>query len=221
LNKPQNILLSNLTKYRCHKETFFLDYLPDEVFINLETKDRIEYRKLRENYQIIESKSLQILTLQEEIKKKKLLVQKLKKQIAISKSKDSYLDKMNLAKENLEDIITKFHFSISIGLRTHKKKAKGLSQPKYYLRITAFNKRFKNLYIGSSDKIKTTLANIYNKPYNNFNSEELKGELKVLYSVYIRNYIFKNSWDIFFNSKHSLKDIELWASEIGNEIYRW
>ena len=213
--------MSNLLKYRCNKESFFLDYLPDEVFINLEKKDRIEYRKLRENYQIIESKSLQILTLQEEIKKKKLLVQKLKKQIATSKSKDSYLDKMNLAKENLEDIITKFHFSISIGLRTHKKKAKGLSQPKYYLRITASNKRFKNLYIGSSDKIKTTLANIYNKSYNNFNSEELKVELKVLYSVYVRNYIFKNSWDIFFNSKHSLKDIELWSNDIGNEIYRW
>ena len=63
-------MLSNLLKYRCHKETFFLDYLPDEVFINLEKNDRIEYRKLRENYQIIESKSLQIHNLQEEIKKK-------------------------------------------------------------------------------------------------------------------------------------------------------
>jgi hypothetical protein len=62
--------LSNLLKYRCYKDNFFLDYLPDEVFINLEKKDRIEYRKLRENYKIIESKSLQILSLQKEIKKK-------------------------------------------------------------------------------------------------------------------------------------------------------
>ena len=54
----KNILLSNLLKYRSYKETFFLDYLPDEVFINLKTQERIEYRKLRENYQIIESKSL-------------------------------------------------------------------------------------------------------------------------------------------------------------------
>ncbi len=66
-----------------------------------------------------------------------------------------------------------------------------------------------------------SLAKIYNKSYNNFNSEELKTELNALYSVYIRNYIFKNSWDKFFESKHSLKDIELWSSEIGNEIYRW
>ena len=95
--------MSNLLKYRSYKETFFLDYLPDEVFINLKKKERIEYRKLRENYQIIESKSSQILTLLEEIRKKQLLVQKLKKQITPSKSKDSYLDKMNLAKENLED----------------------------------------------------------------------------------------------------------------------
>ena len=213
--------MSNLLKYRSYKETFFLDYLPDEVFINLKKKERIEYRKLRENYQIIESKSLQILTLQEEIRKKQLLVQKLKKQITPSKSKDSYLDKMNLAKENLEDIINKYQFSISIGLRTHKTKSKVQSNPKFYLRVTSFDKRFKNLYIGSSEKIKNLLTKIYNKSYNNFSNEELKVELKVLYSVYIRNYIFKNTWDKFFDSKHSLKVIELWSSEIGNEIYRW
>tara|TARA_A200000113_G_scaffold165702_1_gene150329 strand:- start:421 stop:1062 length:642 start_codon:yes stop_codon:yes gene_type:complete len=213
--------LSNLLKYRSYKETFFLDYLPDEVFINLKKKERIEYRKLRENYQIIESKSLQILTLQEEIRKKQLLVQKLKKQITPSKSKDSYLDKMNLAKENLEDIINKYQFSISVGLRTHKKKSKIQSNPKFYLRVTAFDKRFKNLYIGSSEKIKSSLTKIHNKSFNNFSSEELKLELKVLYSVYIRNYIFKNTWDKFFDFKHSLKEIELWCSEIGNEIYRW
>lgn len=213
--------MSNILKYRSYKETFFLDYLPDEVFINLKKKERIEYRKLRENYQIIESKSLQILTLQEEIRKKQLLVQKLKKQISPSKSKDSYLDKMNLAKENLGEIINNFQFSISIGLRTHKTKPKTQSNPKFYIRVTAFDKRFKNLYVGSSEKLMLSLAKIYNKSYNNFNSEELKTELKVLYSVYIRNYIFKNSWDKFFESKHSLKDIELWSSEIGNEIYRW
>ena len=213
--------MSNLLKYRSYKETFFLDYLPDEVFINLNKKERIEYRKLRENYQIIESKSLQILTLQEEIRKKQLLVQKLKKQISPSKSKDSFLDKMNLAKENLEDIINKYQFSISVGLRTHKTKSKIQSNPKFYIRVTAFDKRFKNLYIGSSKKIKSSLTKIHNKSYDNFSSEELKVELKVLYSVYIRNYIFKNTWDKFFDSKHSLKEIELWCSEIGNEIYRW
>ena len=213
--------MSNLLKYRCYKETFFLDYLPDEVFINLEKKDRIEYRKLRENYKIIESKSLQILALQKEIKKKQLLIQKIKNQIAPSKSKDSYVDKMNSAKENLVDIFTNFQFSISIGLRTHKTKAKGHSHPKFYLRVTAFDKRYKNLYIGSSDKIKSSLSNIYNKSYNDIDSEKFKDEIKVLYSVYIRNYIWKNTWDKFFDSKHSLKEIELWSSEIGNEIYRW
>ena len=213
--------MSNLLQYRSYKETFFLDYLPDEVFINLKKKERIEYRKLRENYQIIESKSLQILTLQGEIRKKQLQVQKLKNQITASRSKDSYLDKMNLAKENLEDIINNFQFSISIGLRTHKTKSKIQSNPKFYLRVTAFDKRFKNIYIGSSDKIKISLAKIHNKSFNNLNSEELKLELKVLYSVYTRNYIFKNSWGKFFDYKHSLDDIELWSTEIGNEMYRW
>ena len=195
--------------------------MPDEVFISLEKNDRIEYRKLRENYQIIESKSSQILSLQEDIRRKQLLVHKLKNQIAPSNSKDSYLDKMNLAKENLEDIITKFQFSISIGLRTHNTKAKGFSQPKYYLRITAFDKRFKNLYVGSSKKINISLAKIYNKSYNNFKSEELKTELKVLYSVYIRNYIWKKNWDLFFSNKHSLFDLEQWSNNMGNEMFRW
>ena len=213
--------MSNLLKYRCYKDKFFLDYLPDEFFINLEKNDRIEYRKLRENYKIIESKSLQILALQNEIKQKQLLIQKIKNQIKPSKSKDSYVDKMNSAKENLEDIITNFQFSLSIGLRTHKTKAKGLSSPKFYLRVTASDKRYKNLYIGSSDKIKSSLSNIYNKSYNDIDSEKLKDEIKVLYSVYIRNYIWKNTWDKFFGSKHSLKEIELWSSVIGNEIYRW
>ena len=213
--------MSNLLKYRCYKDKFFLDYLPDEFFINLEKKERIEYRKLRENYKIIESKSLQILALQNEIKQKQLLIQKIKNQIKPSKSKDSYVDKMNSAKENLEDIIKNFQFSISIGLRTHKTKSKGFSSPKFYLRVTAFDKRYKNLYIGSSDKIKSSLSNIYNKSYNNVDSENLKDEIKVLYSVYIRNYIWKNNLDKFFDSKHSLKEIELWSSVIGNEIYRW
>jgi hypothetical protein len=128
---------------------------------------------------------------------------------------------MNLAKENLEDIIKNYKFSISIGLRIHNKKSKVQSNPKFYLRVTAFDKRYKNLYIGSSEKIKTSLTKIHNKSYNNFSSEELKVELKLLYSVYIRNFIFKNSWDKFFDSKHSLKEIELWSSEIGSEIYRW
>ena len=164
---------------------------------------------------------MQILALQKEIKKKQLLIQKIKNQIAPSKSKDSYVDKMNSAKENLVDIFTNFQFSISIGLRTHKTKAKGHSHPKFYLRVTAFDKRYKNLYIGSSDKIKSSLSNIYNKSYNDIDSEKFKDEIKVLYSVYIRNYIWKNTWDKFFDSKHSLKEIELWSSEIGNEIYRW
>ena len=213
--------MSNLLKYRCYKERFFLDYLPDEIFINLEKKDRVEYRKLRENYQIIESKSSEILSLQQEIRKNQVLIQKLRNQISLSKSRDTYLDKMNFAKENLADIITKYQCSISIGLRTHKKKVKSRSNPKFYLRVTAFDKRFKNLYIGSSEKIKISLANIYKKSFNNLNNEELKSELKVLYSVYTRNFLWKNTWDNFFGSKHSLKELELWSIEIGSEIYRW
>ena len=213
--------MSNILKYRCNKEKFFLDYLPDEFFIKLENKERIEYRKIRENHQIIESKSLEITALKKEIKKKQALVKKLKNQITPSKSNRSYFDKMNEAKKNLADIFNKYQFSISVGLRTHKPSSNKPSLPKFYLRITANDKRFKNLYIGSSEKIKITLSNIYNQSFNNFNNEQLKAELKVLYAVYTRNFIWKNSWDIFFDSKHSLKDLEIWCNDMGNDIFRW
>tara|TARA_Y100001933_G_scaffold261433_1_gene316149 strand:+ start:767 stop:1408 length:642 start_codon:yes stop_codon:yes gene_type:complete len=213
--------LSNILKYRCNKEKFFLDYLPDEFFIKLENKERIEYRKIRENHQIIESKSLEITALKKEIKKKQALVKKLKNQITPSKSNRSYFDKMNEAKKNLAEIINKYQFSISIGLRTHKTSSNKPSLPKFYLRITASEKRFKNLYIGSSERIKISLSNIYNQSFNNLNNEQLKAELKVLYSVYTRNFIWKNSWDIFFDSKHSLKDLEIWCNDMGNDIFRW
>ena len=213
--------MSNILKYRCNKESFFLDYLPDEFFIKLNKKERIEYRKIRENFKIIERKSSEILSLKEDIRKKQALLKKLKNQISPSKSKSSYLDKMNLAKENLAEIITKYQFFISIGLRIHKTKTNSLSLPKFYLRITSFNKRFKNLYIGSAEKIKISLSSIYNQSFSNHSNEQLKAELKVLYSVYIRNFIWKNSWDIFFDSKHSLKDLEGWSNEMGNDIFRW
>ena len=76
-------------------------------------------------------------------------------------------------------------------------------------------------YHVSSEKIKITLSNIYNQSFNNFNNEQLKAELKVLYAVYTRNFIWKNSWDIFFDSKHSLKDLEIWCNDMGNDIFRW
>ena len=213
--------MSNILKYRCNKESFFLDYLPDEFFIKLENKERIEYRKIRENHQIIETKSLEITALKKEIKKKQALVKKLKNQITPSKSNRSYFDKMTEAKKNLAEIINKYQFSISIGLRTHKTSSNKPSLPKFYLRITANDKRFKNLYIGSSEKIKISLSNIYNQSFSNFNNEQLKAELKVLYAVYTRNFIWKNSWDIFFDSKHCLKDLEFWCNKMGNDIFRW
>ena len=213
--------MSNLLKYRCYKETFFLDYLPDEVFINLQKKDRIEYRKLRENYQIIESKSLQILNLNEEIIKKQLLVKTLKNQITPSNSKDSYLDTMNLAKENLEDIINNFQFSISIGLRTHKTKSKIQSNPKFYLRVTAYNKKFKNIYIGGDNKVKALLKEIHHSSFDEFNKIQLRSELLLLYTVYTRNFIWNNSWEVFFESKHSIENLKKWARDLGNDIYRW
>lgn len=221
MSKPQNKLLSKLLKYRCYKESFFLDYLPDEIFMNLEKKDRVEYRKLRENHQIIEKKSSKIKALQEEIRIKQIALQNLKSQIEPSISKDSHLDEMNLSKFKLADIIAKFNFSLSIGQRIHKTKTNKSSQPKFYMRITASDKRFKNLYVGSSKKIIISLANIYHEPYTSFSVEELKSELKLLYSVYVRNFVWNNSWDLFFDSKHTLKDLELWSNEIGSEIYRW
>ena len=127
--------------------------------------------------------------------------------------------RINKAEKVLSPLIQNLRFSISVGLRYYNSKNK--KNPKFYLRIKSFNNSYKNIYIGSENNIKKTLKNITNKSFKSYDIDELKPELKLLYSVYTRYFVWKNSWKKFFNSKHSLKELEIWSKEMGSEMYRW
>ncbi|GIR58705.1 MAG: hypothetical protein CM15mP65_12860 [Crocinitomicaceae bacterium] len=45
-----NLIRFRMLDYYSKNKTFFLDYLPDEFFINLNDRQRINYRIVRENH---------------------------------------------------------------------------------------------------------------------------------------------------------------------------
>ena len=211
--------MSKILKYRCKSEVFFKDYLPDEFFINLTEQQRISFRELRENYLLLEKSSKEIEKIRKEIKLKYNYIKSLEKKMGDKKIPFSINGRINKAEKVLSPLIQNLRFSISVGLRYYNSKNK--KNPKFYLRIKSFNNSYKNIYIGSENNIKKTLKNITNKSFKSYDIDELKPELKLLYSVYTRYFVWKNSWKKFFNSKHSLKEVEIWSKEMGSEMYRW
>lgn len=211
--------MSKILKYRCKSEVFFKDYLPDEFFINLTEQQRISFRELRENYLLLEKSSKEIEKIRKEIKLKYNSIKSLEKKMGDKKIPFSINGRINKAEKVLSPLIQNLRFSISVGLRYYNSKNK--KNPKFYLRIKSFKNSYKNIYIGSENNIKKTLKNITNKSFKSYDIDELKPELKLLYSVYTRYFVWKNSWKKFFNSKHSLKEVEIWSKEMGSEMYRW
>ena len=75
--------MKNILNYRAREEKFFLDYLPDELFINLTEPQRINFRKLRENHLLIQKAESEIQDLYSEIKEKIIAAVLVKKAITI------------------------------------------------------------------------------------------------------------------------------------------
>ena len=213
--------MSRLLKYRAETEKFFKDYLPDEMFIKFSSENRILFRKYRENNKIIESKENEILILQNQIKTHSKQIKKLQNQIGSPNKKSSFNGKMISARNKLLKVSNDYKFNLSVGIRYHNYKIKDEKNSKFYLRVTAYNKKFKNIYIGGDKKVKALLKEIHHSSFDEFNKIQLKSELSLLYSVYTRNFIWNNSWEVFFESKHNTENLIKWAKELGNEIYRW
>ena len=213
--------MSRLLKYRAETEKFFKDYLPDEMFIKFSSENRILFRKYRENNKIIESKEYEILILQNQIKTHSKQIKKLQNQIGSQNKKSSFNGKMIFARNKLLKVSNDYKFNLSVGVRYPNYKIKYEKNSKFYLRITAYNKKFKNIYIGGDNKVKALLKEIHHSSFDEFNKIQLKSELSLLYSVYTRNFIWNNSWEVFFERKHNTENLIKWAKELGNEIYRW
>lgn len=211
--------MSRLLKYRCESEVFFKDYLPDEFFINLSDEQRISFRKLRENHILLLEKSKELAILKKEIIEKRKKLKKLTANIGNKNLKNSIKGKLSMNTQPLKSLSKLFEFSVSVGLRYHNSKNK--KNPKFYLRVKSHDNNFKNIYVGRPNDIKKSLFKIRNFSFENYNNDDLKLEIRLLYTVYIRYFVWKNNWKIFFNQKHQLNDVEQWCLSMSNEFLRW
>lgn len=211
--------MSRLLKYRCESEVFFKDYLPDEFFINLSEEQRISFRKLRESHLLVEIKNKELAILKKEINEKRKKLKKLKDNIGNKNLKNSIKGKLSMNTQPLKSLSKLFEFSVSVGLRYHNSKNK--KNPKFYLRVKSHDNNFKNIYVGRPNDIKKSLFKIRNFSFENYNNDDLKLEIRLLYTVYIRYFVWKNNWKIFFNQKHQLNDVEQWCLSMSNEFLRW
>ena len=207
--------------YYSKKKIFFLDYLPDEFFINLNDRERIKYRIVRENHAEYTKIKEEISALDFEIKQKKQRIKALKKKMIGTIERPGFKLIMEAAKKDLEPLMDLYSFSLSIGFRIHKTKKKSAASPKLYLRVQNYERRFKNIYVGNIDYAKTFLSDVSNLSPENKSIDEIKEEIKYVYSAYIRNYIWKNNWDDFFNEKHDLDAVKDWSIQMGSDRFRW
>ena len=211
--------MSRLLKYRCESEVFFKDYLPDEFFINLSEEQRISFRKLRESHLLVQEKNKKLAILKKEIKKKQKELKDLTASIGTKNHPNSHKGKLHVASQSLQELSKLFKFSISVGLRYHDTSLK--KNPKFYLRVKSHDNNFKNIYVGRPNDIKKSLFKIRNFSFESYNNDDLKLEIRLLYTVYIRNFVWGKNWKTFFNQKHQLKDVEQWCLSMSNEFLRW
>ena len=213
--------MSNISEYYAKNKEFLIDYLPDELFINLNDRQRINYRIVRENSVQMQNTKREIKEIEIELKKKKAKLKSLKKQMIGTVDRPGYLLKMNAAKEDLKPLMDLYTFSLSIGFRLHKTKKKSEALPKLYLRVQNYERRFKNIYVGSIDYAKTFLSEVSYPSVENISIDEIKDEIKCVYSAYIRHYIWKKDWNQFFNAKHDLSAVKEWSIKMGSDRFRW
>jgi len=207
--------------YYSKKKIFFLDYLPDEFFINLKDIERIKYRIVRENHAEYIKIKEEICALDFEIKQKKQRIKALKKKMIGTTERPGFKLIMEAARNDLEPLMDMYSFSLSIGFRIHKTKKKSAASPKLYLRVQNYERRFKNIYLGNVDYAKTFLSDVSNLSPENKSIDEIKEEIKYVYSAYIRYYIWKNNWEDFFNAKHDLDAVKNWSIQMGSDRFRW
>ena len=213
--------MKNILNYRAREEKFFLDYLPDELFINLTEPQRINFRKLRENHLLIQKAESEIQDLYSEIKEKKERIKKIKYKIEGTTERPGYMLKMQSAETELNKLIINFSFSVSIGFRSHKTKKKTNSTPKLYLRIQRTSREFKNIYIGTEEYAKLILEELTSTSWKTIPAEIVKEEIKLLYGSYVRYFIWKKNWDEFFKEKHGISSVKDWALDMGKDYLRW
>ena len=234
--------------YRSKGEKFFLEYLPNEVFDSLKPKEKKNYQKYRTNHRYVFDGNTQIKKWEEELSKLKDKIKEKKLQINGDDENSGWKQKMMIGFEGVQQLSKDYKFNISVGFRYRKSKIlkniedfesgkrgnktqlksqttfKGKplqSNPLLYLRLTRTKDVFKNLYVGKEEDVRTTIGRIYKEDWSKDSIEDVKVEVRVIYSTYIRYNIFHSNWGEFFKKKHTLSDVEEWSKEMGDKRYDW
>ena len=156
--------------------------------------------------------------------------------------------KMVSGYEGVQKLSNDFQFNISIGFQTRIPKIlknkedyesgkKGSKQdlrnqttfkgkplqstPRIVLRISRTKDVSRNLHVGSEVDVRTEISNLYKEDWNKEPIEYVKDELRVIYSTYVRYYVFHSNWKEFFKGKHSFSSVIEWSKEMGDKRYEW
>jgi len=234
--------------YRSKGEKFFLEYLPTEVFDSLKPKERVNYKKYRDNHRYLFNGKNQIKEWEEEISKLRKKIKDKKSQINGNGEYSGWKEKMMIGYQGVEKYSKDFQFNISIGFRyrkseilkneedykmgkkgskkplreqTHFKGKKLQPNPKLYLRITRTKDVFKNLYVGSEEDVRREIGNLNKEDWSKESLELLKDEVRYMYSSYIRYHVFHSNWKEFFKGKHSFPSVIEWSKKMSDVIYQW
>lgn len=232
----------------CKVIRFFLEYLPTEVFDSLKPKERVNYKKYRDNHRYLFDGKNQIKQWEEEISKLRKKIKDKKLQINGDGEYSGWKNKMMIGYQGIEKYSKDFQFNISIGFRYRKSKIlknkenyesgkigtkKDLrnqttfqietvkSNPSLYLRITRTKDVFKNLYVGKEEDVRLSIGRIYKEDWSNESIEDVKDEVRVIYSTYVWYHVFHSNWGDFFDKKHTLSDVEHWSKKMGDKKWDW
>lgn len=236
---------------KLYKGKYFIDYLPEEVFKKLNKEDRENYREYRRYSTLISESQERIEEYEKEILKlnKKISDERLK--VRGENTTHDWLLKMKDRFDTLGHLNKNFVFSCSVSKRIRKSKSlklksgdkimkdteMGVLKNEYkgnelkpvelwYSQIRNSGKTiFKTIYLGKEESLRTFLTEIDDDGYDwkKDDIENIRSEMKVVVSQYVRYTVFHNTWKPFETDgpKHNLESILKWCNKVGDKRYEW
>ena len=84
---------------------------------------------------------------------------------------------------------------------------------------------YKTLYLGKEENLRKFLTDIDEdeNDWSKDNIEDVRSEMKVIISQYVRYTVFHKTWKSFEKdgTKHNLESISKWCKKIGDKRYEW
>lgn len=232
-----------------YKGKYFIDYLPEEVFNKLKKEDKENYREYRRYSTFIKDSQLRIEKYEKELLKLKDKISTERLKIGGDNTSNDWLMKMKDRFDTLGHLNKNFVFSCSVTKRIRKSKSiklksgdkimseteMGVLKNKYkgkelkpvvlwYSQIVNSGKTiFKTIYLGKEENLRTLLSEIDGDDWSKDDIENIRSEMKVIISQYVRHTVFHKTWKSFEKDgpTHNLESISKWSKKIGDKRYEW